>query len=153
MGGDLTHHAGELRPSPHLPLPSSIPSYHIPTLSTLLSAHRGTCPGSLLESLQKSRDRIPERTTPFFDPNMGKDITEVVRTIEKTQVADADDNVLYLFAHDNVARKIIKFFPGETANEWKKEGWREKLLWSFVGDFEEALKGVSGEEDGEGSKL
>lgn len=80
---------------------------------------------------------------------MGKDIDEVVRTIEKTQVADADENVLYLFAHDNWARGVIKFFPGETANAWKEEGWREKLLWGFVGDFEGALGEVV---DGKGGK-
>lgn len=88
---------------------------------------------------------------------MGKDIDEVVRTIEKTQVADADENVLYLFAHDYGARGVVGFFPGETANEWRGEGWREKLLWGFVGDFEGGLREVIEKEgekgEGEGSRL
>lgn len=83
---------------------------------------------------------------------MGKDVDQAIRTIEKTQVADADDNVLYLFAHDYAARGVVGFYPEKTANGWKKEGWREKLLWGFVEDFEGGLRGVL-EKGGEESKL
>ena len=27
----------------------------------------------------------------------------------------------------------------QTANEWKKEGWREKGMWRFLGDFGDAV--------------
>lgn len=90
---------------------------------------------------------------------MGKDIDEVIRTIEKTQIADADDKVLYLFAHDYNARGIIETFPAGTANGWKKGGWRESMLWRFIADFAEALKevtkgqGIGDGQEGEESKL
>lgn len=81
---------------------------------------------------------------------MGKDIDEVVRTIQKTQLADADENVLYVFAHDGGARGIIELFPEGTANGWKEKGWKEKMLWGFVGDFEGALGEVAGKKDKSG---
>lgn len=140
MGGDLTHHAGELRPSPHLPLPETIPLTH--PLDLPIQNLGLTCPGHLLTTLQKTRSRIPERTTPIFTPAMGKDIPTVIATIEKTQLADADENVLYLFAHDYNARGVVELFPEGNANGWKVAGWRERMLWGFVRDFEGALGGV-----------
>ena len=136
MGGDLTHHAGELRPSQYLPLPSSIAAEHLPTLAAKL-AYSTACPGAVFEEIQNGRLRKPAATTPFFDPAMGKDIPLAIDTIKKTQTADADDNVLYIFAHDNKIRGIVELFPGK-ANDWKTQGWREKLIWRFLEDFETA---------------
>lgn len=138
MGGDLTHHAGELRPHKGLPIPSSIPADNIPDLVVNLALGSG-CPGAIFESIQKQRARNPGKTTPFFEPAMGKDIPLAIETIKKTQFADTDDNVLYIFAHDNKIRGIVDLYP-EKANDWKSKGQREKLLWRFLEDFEFAAK-------------
>lgn len=65
----------------------------------------------------------------------------VIETIEKTQVADADEAIWYVFAHDTKIRGVVDLFPKE-ANGWKEKGWREKLLWRFLEDFEVAAKRV-----------
>ena len=144
MGGDLTHHSGELRPSVHLPLPSEIQDSQIPKLCSALG-YASCCPGSIFETLQSERGRIPATTTPFFVPTMGKDIQVAIETIEKTQVADADGDVIYVFAHDVKIREVVDLFPKE-ANQWKEKGWREMLLWRFLEDFEVAAKEVKDRE-------
>ena len=151
MGGDLTHHSGELRPSPLMPLPSSIPASYISALCQHLS-YTTACPGSIFEDIQTTRERSPATTTPFFDPTMGKDIPLAIETIKKTQQADADENVWYVFAHDAKLRGVADFFP-RSANEWKQRGWREKLLWKFLEDFEVAARQVKEKAESDGSKL
>lgn len=122
---------GEIRPSEHLPLPEKV---HLAAFSHFQG---GFCPGSELEALQKRHSRAVNE--PFFDPNMGLDIPQAIETIKKAQDADGDDNVLFIYAHDGSLRDNVDFFP-QKANDWKKKGWREKLLWHFLGDFETALK-------------
>ncbi|EXJ64284.1 hypothetical protein A1O7_00620 [Cladophialophora yegresii CBS 114405] len=135
MGGDLCHHGGEIRPSEYMPLPREISPH------PLTRALHPPCPGAAFEELQTSRNRSP--TKPFFDPAMGLDISEAIRSIEKAQKADADGNVLFIYAHDASVRGVAEFFPNE-ANEWQKKGWREKMFWAFLADFEEVAKSVSG---------
>jgi len=84
---------------------------------------------------------------------MGKDIPLAIETIKKTQQADADENVWYVFAHDRTLRGgNVELFPA-SANEWKQKGWREKLLWEFLADFETAAKQMKEKAESEGTKL
>ena len=53
---------------------------------------------------------------------------------------DAMDNVLTLVAHDATLLGVVGLFPDTMANAWKERGWREKVLWSFLGDFGLAVK-------------
>lgn len=132
FGGDLCHHGGEIRPSPHLPLPGKV---ELPDLAGGLG--RMTCPGADLEALQVSRGRAADE--PFFEPAMGLSIEETIETIKKAQEADADDNVLFIYAHDGAVRRCgVDLYPLK-ANDWKRKGWREKMLWDFLNDFRNAL--------------
>ncbi|OAP59117.1 hypothetical protein AYL99_06415 [Fonsecaea erecta] len=130
MGGDLCHHGGEIRPSPYAPLPTQI---HLHPVAGAMQVH-SPCPGAVFEALQERRGRSPARTRPFFDPAMGLSIPQAIDTIVKAQKADADTNVLFIYAHDATARGVADLFP-LTANEWKKRGWREKMFWAFLADF------------------
>lgn len=132
LGGDMCHHAGELRPNPSLPLPESV---QLESLSKVFSG--GVCPGAELESLQTSRGRKVDE--PFFDPAQGLSIEESIRTLQKTYVPDAQDNVLFIFAHDQKIHGVVDFFP-KTANDWKVKGWKSKLTWRFLEDFAVALE-------------
>lgn len=137
MGGDLCHHGGEIRPSTYIPLPKEF-APHLAITSILA---RPPCPGAVaVEKLQHSRNRTSTQT--FFDPAMGLDIPEAMRSIEKAQKADADDNVLFIYAHDASVRGVVDFFPLD-ASAWYQKGWREKMFWAFLEDFEEALKKVT----------
>ena len=131
FGGDLCHHGGEIRPSEHLPIPEKV---HHKAFSQLSG---GFCPGAELEAIQKGRSRAINE--PFFDPAMGLNIPQAIETIKKTQEADADSNVLFIYAHDGAVRGNVDLFPRK-ANDWKQKGWREKLLWNFLADFEIAVK-------------
>lgn len=131
MGGDLCHHGGEIRPSKHIPLPDQV------RLDAFTQFRGGVCPGAALESLQKTRSRSIDQ--PFFDPSMGFDIPLAIETIKKTQEADADDHVLFIYAHDTFVHGQIDLFP-KKANDWKEKGVKEKLFWAFLHDFAPALK-------------
>lgn len=132
LGGDLWHHGGEIRPSKHVPLPASVT---IPPQAYLSSCNGSTfsCPGCLLESLQTSRGRAIDE--PFFDPAMGLDIGEAVRSIRKAQPLDGNENILCISAHDASIFGVVDLFP-DSANDWQRKGWREKILWTFLKDFE-----------------
>ncbi|OAP62036.1 hypothetical protein AYL99_04239 [Fonsecaea erecta] len=132
MGGDLCHHGGELRPSKLLRLPSKV------FLPNLVRYPGCMCPGAELEAIQTKRSRAPDE--PFFDPAIGYDIPETIRTIQKVQDADAADNVFFIYAHDSTIGGIVDLFPG-LANDWMVKGWREKAYWRFLEDFEGALEG------------
>jgi glyoxylase-like metal-dependent hydrolase (beta-lactamase superfamily II) len=129
MGGDLCHHAGELRPSELLPLPANI-------YSSAFTYRGGVCPGAEFEELQNKRSR--STNGPFFDPAMGLDIPTAIETIRKVQEADAEDNVFFIYAHDATIKGTVDFFPAY-ANEWKQKDWSGKVHWKFLEDFKLAL--------------
>ena len=125
LGGDICHHGGEIRPSRYLSLPNRIDPRSLPLGSV--------CPGELFQPLQESRGRSIDE--PFFSPAMGTNIPQAVESIYRAQEADGKDNVLFLFAHDVEPFKTADLSP-KYANEWKSQGWREKMLWSFLEDFQ-----------------
>lgn len=62
-------------------------------------------------------------------------------TIDRMQVADAENNVLVIVAHDSSVRwvKNMPFFP-DTLNDWQERGLGDTLHWSFVGDVQMSLE-------------
>ena len=137
MGGDLCHHSGEIRPSPQLPLPGN---QELHGLLQGIVSHVPACPGALVEQLQTSRGRATDQ--PFFVPAMGLDIPLAIETIKKAQEADADDNVWFIFAHDDSLFNLIDFFPADV-NGWKEKGWGAKTKWSFLKDFHVVVESYS----------
>ena len=135
MGGDLCHHSGEMRPSRYLTIPKEITPH-----PWLEGAQQQSCPGALLEKLLTSRGQKVDE--PVYVPQMGEDIPETIETIKKAQEADGQENVLFIYAHDEGLHGVVDFFPA-TANDWKQKGWRQPLLWKFLGDFRKALEAQS----------
>lgn len=128
MGGDLCHHSGEVTPSKKL---------HIPQEVSISSAGLALpCPGTVYENLQIKRQRAPDE--PFFEPAMGLDIPRAIDTIQKAQDADGDSNVWFVYAHDPSLYGVVDFIP-HSARAWKKN-WRDRTLWSFLRDFEKAIR-------------
>ncbi|KIX98579.1 uncharacterized protein Z520_05880 [Fonsecaea multimorphosa CBS 102226] len=134
LGGDLTHHGGELRPSKYLDFASAAASLGA-------EAEKAAATVQTLESLQTSRGRRVDQ--PFFDPVITSDFDEAVRTIVRAQDADGQDNIFFLAAHDDTIDGVVDVYP-KRANDWKARGWREKTLWTFLRDFREALRDGSG---------
>ncbi|KGO54840.1 hypothetical protein PEX2_090930 [Penicillium expansum] len=133
MGGDLCHHSGEIRPSKHLRIPHDIqPSFTAPVSFP--------CPGgSVYEQLLVQRTGSVDK--PFFRPAIGVDIEQAIDTIEKAQVADAESNIWFVYAHDASLLNCVDLFP-LSANGWKEKKWREKTLWAFLEEFETAIKKI-----------
>lgn len=131
MGGDLCHHSGEIRPSKHMHLPRGIrPGFKVPPSLS--------CPGSSVYE-QLLVNRTGSKDEPFFRPGMGLDIEQAIDTIKKVQVADARSNIWFVYAHDPSLLGVADLFP-LAANDWKKKNWREKTLWTFLEDFDNAVK-------------
>jgi glyoxylase-like metal-dependent hydrolase (beta-lactamase superfamily II) len=134
MGGDAAHHAGEIRPTEHLPLPREIKldptPVHFPHC----------CPGEILMN-----DVHPEKsaTKPFYRAADGfNEDSEVADwTIEGVSDFDADEHVLVVIAHDRSMHDVVDFFP-KPANEWKSKGWGTSGRWRFLADFSAGLEGA-----------
>jgi hypothetical protein len=129
MGGDLSHHGGQLRPSKHLHIPAQLsgPNRH---------------PGSSFERLLLSRTGSTE--TPFFLSTAPQVVDEegLARTRSRAQKADAQENIWLVCAHDPVISQVADFFPA-SANDWKAKGWRSQTLWSFLDDFHDAVENTN----------
>ncbi|KAG8703171.1 hypothetical protein FRC08_003038 [Ceratobasidium sp. 394] len=131
MGGDICHHAGQLRPTQYLPLPEYIsPNPFRP---------RGPpCPGSIL------LDAHPRCTTtePFYRVATGgfyHDPDESQRSLAKLEELDGHPDIFTIIAHDQTLLDIIDFYP-KTVNDWRSKGHKERAMWQFVRDFREAVK-------------
>lgn len=133
MGGDLTHHGGEIRPSRYLPVPDELLPSEV--------GGQGATPllsGAVFRELNVRRGRRADQS--FADPVLFVDEKLSDQTIERAQVADADPNVWYVFAHDTTLFEGVDLFP-KHANEWKAKGWKEKTMWQFLGDYIHAVNG------------
>lgn len=132
MGGDLCHHAGELRPTKHTPIPDIV---QFP-LTDQLRARMSTCPGGdAFRKLNIKRGR--KQDEPFFDTQLATDVAQALDTVKKTQTADVQDNIFFIFAHDIWIRGVVDVFPS-SANDWKQKGWREETRWAFLSDLSTA---------------
>lgn len=121
MGGDLIHHGAELRPSPYTPIPDSLPQ----GVSTAQS-------GAWFREMKARLGRKDDEA--FVEPSLFEDEHLVMQTIQRTQVADAQDNVWFVFAHEASLFGAVDLFP-QPANAWKEKGWKEKVEWKFLGDL------------------
>ncbi|KAH8897437.1 hypothetical protein GQ53DRAFT_791903 [Thozetella sp. PMI_491] len=129
MGGDLCHHGGEIRPSPHLQIPAEVQF----ALPDSIRSRVPVCPGgATFQQLNIKRGRRIDQ--PFFDPAFAEDMAQTMQTIKDAQEADAQSDVFFVFAHDMAITETVDFFP-LPANGWKEKGWREKALWNFLADL------------------
>lgn len=133
LGGDLLHHGSELRPSPYLPYPENLPPAAIEAVKTRIPG----CPGhdygaEIFPNLNMKNNR--SETEPLYDPKVADDLGQAIKTIKEVQMADVQDNVFFIWAHDTGIQDVVDLFP-KTANDWKAKGWRERLIWDFLEDL------------------
>lgn len=130
MGGDLCHHGGQIRPSPHQQIPADLsePSFGVST------SHAG----HLFEELLLFK--TGSKAKPLFVPAAAQVVSEEdsSRTRLRAQKADAQENIWFIYAHDPSLAGVVDFFP-LSANDWKVKKWRSKTMWSFLGDLDAAV--------------
>ncbi|KAL2355243.1 beta-lactamase-like protein [Cryomyces antarcticus] len=131
MGGDACHHGGEFRPTEYLPLPISISPSPIPKL------HKGFCFGALFQQVQPDR----KADVPFYHIAEGFAHDKKVATwsIHGVEEFDAADNVLVAIAHDDTLLDVLDFYP-KTLNHWREKDLSNKVRWTFLRDFAEAVE-------------
>lgn len=133
MGGDASHHGGEFRPTPYLPLPKNI------SPSPFKRRGGNICPGHLLQDINphEAADK------PFFyvTASFANDKKVADWTIEGLGEFDGQGNVLMLMAHDDAVVDPARFdFYPKSLNDWYQKGVGEGTRWLFLGDFEEAVE-------------
>jgi hypothetical protein len=131
LGGDLCHTTGQIRPSQYKPFPDEVKfqSPHKP--------HFSICSAPCFELMQtkcgKSKDE------PLFHAVLGDPPEEAVLTQRKARLPDAQENLLFIAAHDPSLLDVVDFFP-KTANDWKSKGVKDKIFWDFVKDLGPAIE-------------
>lgn len=123
MGGDLAHHSAELRPSPYTKIPDSLPEG--------VSKRSG----EWFREMNERRGRKADEAFVEPEPTANEDQDLAMQTVRWAQVADAQDSVWLLCAHDTGLFGSVDLFP-EPANSWKEKGWKEKVEWKFLRDLE-----------------
>lgn len=132
LGGDLCHHGAEIRPSPYLPYPESISPRLLDLEGEILAR---SCPGAFItEMVHQSRGRAKD--TAAFDAIIGHDIATAIDTTNKAQELDCQDNVLFVFAHDDtlLEESSVALFPGYM-NDWYSRGVAKKVKWKYLRAF------------------
>jgi glyoxylase-like metal-dependent hydrolase (beta-lactamase superfamily II) len=142
LAGDAVHHAGEIRPSRHMPLPT----YLRPHPFTF--SGEGVLSGDTFHPLLRYDDDGNIGWLPFYEPaTHGHDPTydpyAAAQTIAHIQELDQFENIFVLFAHDEHLRSTVPFFP-DTINDFHEKGWVPRLRWLFLRDFAHAV-GWTGE--------
>lgn len=144
LGGDCAYHCGEFRPSPYIPLPQQIPfksttwafGKEVKAAPPVLKSRKLLmCAGDLV------RDAVhPHRSAiePFYDtPHepVVRNHADACDSIAKMEVFDAHDDVLVCISHDPALMSVLPFYP-YTLNDWHRKGYKQKLHWEFLHDFD-----------------
>ena len=143
FGGDCAHYGGEFRPTPYLPLPESLSPSPIPRTCS------GVCPGALFAHVHRLHPSSSSSTEPFLlaRESAAHNIQAARDSITKMGDFDAHENILTMIAHDSTMVDVVGTFPDTKANDWKSKGWREKGLWKFLMDLEEAVEANERDEE------
>ncbi|KAI1294488.1 hypothetical protein F5Y03DRAFT_372655 [Xylaria venustula] len=141
MGADTSHHASQLRPTEHLPLPEELTPSPL-GLESKFNLRTNVCLGHIFT------DHVhPEKssTTPYTRIKAGHphDVDQARLAVENLKLFDADENVLVVLAHDYTLLPVMEFWP-ETANNWHEGNWKEKGRWLFLDFFKQVLENALG---------
>ncbi|KAI9812415.1 MAG: hypothetical protein M1827_004646 [Pycnora praestabilis] len=133
MGGDVCHYGGSFRPTPYVPMPSTLPSN-----THLDSRFSHPCPCSLFTPAHPNQEKA--RTEPFYrvttmEGSWYIDPPTAQQSIDKLEEFDADQNVFVAVAHDGGLIGVVDWFPHGSLNDWKGKGWKGESLWGFVNEL------------------
>ncbi|KAK0707958.1 beta-lactamase-like protein [Lasiosphaeris hirsuta] len=134
MAGDAFHYAGELRPSPHVPLPATITPNPFEPLSP--TGQHSTCPGNIFQSVLPGKDCCAAIYKPCGAWH--HDSAEAERSIQNLQQLDAEPQVLIIAAHDESILDIVDFFPAKL-DGFAERGWVSLTKWRFLKDFAQVV--------------
>lgn len=151
LGGDCAYHCGEFRPSPYIPLPKQIAfkstAWSFPQNAKLgppvLQSRRTLfCAGEFVKDLIHPRLSATEA---FYDTPkepVVRNYIDACDSVAKMELFDAHDDVLVCISHDPHLMSVLPFYP-YTLNDWYRKGYKRKLHWEFLNDFDLEENSVS----------
>lgn len=130
LTGDSCHHAGEIRPTKHIPLPDMIEPSPVPDIIHPI------CPGHVFRSIHPDQSRV----TPFYTITeaFNDDVETANSTITGLQELDSGNNILTLITHDSALLSEIPLFP-KSLEGWADTDIKKRLNWKFLADFRHEL--------------
>lgn len=136
MAGDTCHFPGTFRPSPQLTLPKTIP-----TKANLDARFPKPCPSSCFTSVHRAPGQASSKA--FYEISQKEggwyvDPGTAQASVTSLEDFDGDSNILVLIAHDIGLLEITELFPAHKINNWKDQGLKEKLAWSFLNELPSA---------------
>lgn len=149
LGGDSCHFMGVMRPTDQMPLPDNVTGEAIVSPPPQLSL---PCACDIWTHNHPRADKDQARRTPFYLPSNDEaryylDHAQAMDTIAKLQALDANPNVLVTIAHDPSLGEVLpkldsksNGLTGKEINDWKRQGWKKKLIWSFLRELPRADK-------------
>ncbi|KAJ7116054.1 beta-lactamase-like protein, partial [Mycena epipterygia] len=128
LGGDSSHHPGQLRPRPQFQLHFPCPAHLLESTKSSISTSYFWSWGSALGAFDiPSRSEALLAISDLPDSAYADPVTAKV-SLEKVATFDADPDFLVLIAHDQTLTSFIPYFPA-SLNDWKASNWKEGLVW------------------------
>lgn len=145
LGADCAHHCGEFRPSPYLPLPKQIifkpATWSYDTLSTGVSAPTLRSRKILVtdgefikNTIHPTKSAIDSFYGTPFEPAVANH-ADTNETLAKVELFDANPQILVCLSHDPTLMNVLPFYPF-SINDWHKKGYKQRLQWEFLYDFD-----------------
>jgi len=144
LGGDCAYHCGEFRPSPYMPLPRQVPfrsstwafAKNTRASAPVLKPRRMLlCAGEFIKNAVHPHRSATEA---FYDTPQEPVVcnrADACDSVAKMEVFDAHDDVLVCISHDPSLMNVLPFYP-YTMNDWYRKGYKQKLHWEFLDDFD-----------------
>lgn len=143
LGGDCAYHCGEFRPSPYMPLPKQI--VFKPATWAFNSERRAAAPVLRTRKIMLCAGEFvqenlhPKTSTmdPFYETPLEPAVSchaEANESLAKLELFDACDDVLVCMSHDPSLMNILPFYP-YSLNDWYQKGYKQKVHWEFLYDF------------------
>ncbi|KAJ3531244.1 hypothetical protein NM208_g8960 [Fusarium decemcellulare] len=128
MAADSVHLGGEFRPTEAFPLPKVV---DVPGLTP--------CPCSCEQLLKFHPRDSPTKPYLGLDPRFPEHLVAAEKTISHIQRFDADERVLFIYAHDITMFEMLDYFP-QTVDNWRSKSWKAESRWKFLVDLQQIAR-------------
>lgn len=139
LGADTCHFAGALRPSPYIPLPTTLDS----SLNGLDAYFPPICPCSMFEDCHPATSLEGKHTTGYYTPSRTPgsayiDADVAIESIGGLKEFDASPDVFICLAHDPALFEVLPLINKDNKcvlNDWQAQGWKQMTRWRFLNEL------------------
>ncbi|EFX05080.1 metallo-beta-lactamase superfamily protein [Grosmannia clavigera kw1407] len=136
LGGDICHFGGSLRPTPYVPMPTTLTA----RLAGVGDDDVHQLPVSSFTCCHYVQDPLQARTTPYYRISAGagswhEDPVAAQQSLDRLQIIDANDRFFVVFSHDLSLMDIVPLFPAAELNGWRAAGWKQQARWRWLDEI------------------